>query len=87
MRYHEHRQLQPRRMGHLPARSEGGVAIATASAVSAAIAVAAAVTDAAAVSGTASSSAPSVHVPHWAASMQRQLPSADCCVGVPLWHL
>ena len=28
MRYHEHRQLQPRRMGHLPARSEGGVAIA-----------------------------------------------------------
>ena len=90
MRHLEYQQLQPRRLGHLPACSEGRIADSAApaaSAVSAAVADASAVADAAAVAGATTTPSPTVHVPDWAASVQRQLPSADCFVGVPIWPL
>ena len=86
MRYKQRReQLQPWKLGRVSGDGSGCLATAFASSVSSAVSVAAAIADTTTVAGAAASATPTIHVPVGPAVVQRQLPSADQCFGVPIW--
>ena len=72
MRYKQRRE-QLQRLGRVSGDGSGFFSTAIASSV------------AAAVSGAAATAAPTIHVPVGPAVVQRQLPAADQCFGVPIW--
>ena len=90
MRYKQRRE-QLQRLGRVSSDGSGFISAAFASSIAssvsrkATISETTTVADAAPVSGAAAAPAPTIHVPVGPAVVQRQLPAADQCFGVPIW--